>query len=824
MRTSKTITWLCTTVIAVILVSVFSADSIAAVNGKVVDTDNNPVVGATVATNVSTIGDITDTNGEFLLQATEGVTHVTVSSIGYITRQFEIEALPRSIVLQSMYYRGDDITVTADRAELGVTPIAFENMTKEEIEKEYTVGEFPLLLSSTPNVYSFADGGAPLGYSYTKIRGFDDKRIVTYINGVPLNDPEDHATYFVDMPDFAANVTDIQIQRGVGNSLYGDGSFGGAINIVTSAFDQQRMASVTYGYGVLTHDGEAHSDMYKQSVEYSSGLIGGRWAFSGRFSKQKSGGYRYNSWYDGWSYYFSLGRVDPRMTTELYVYGGPIRMHLSYWAAPREELIKDRLYNPLFYNNETDNFNQPHYHLHNRYKVSDNITLSNTLYYIRGKGYYEQLRIDADYADYDLLSVSSLTSGDLVRQQWVEKSQYGWNPRLDIKHDKGTHSVGGSVFYFESDHWGQVVWAENVQSAEAARKRYYQYFGKKLVGSLFAQELYDITEKFSVQAAIQLRYQNYELDQVKMGAYAGYDYDVDWLFLSPRIGFTYKLNKKTSLYTNFSTASRTPSDVAIYDANDPNTFPSLEIASMNISGSDTTYTFGDPTAKSERVYDLELGGTYTSEVWTAGVNLFWMEFKNEIIPEGGINESGILYTTNADRSVHAGVEVHGAVQINEYLKLDGNWSYNYNRIKEYAPTIDGFVIDYKDKTIPLFPDYIGNLRADVTVNNFFGFIAFRFVGKQYTELSNSENYFRKITPYMVANLSLSHTFTDLFGEGDLIAQVKVNNLFDRIYDVSGYGGNYAYDDGFGNVVVGSWAEFYVAPERTIFGQMKLNLF
>lgn len=793
-----------------LLTPIVSAD----IKGQIVDEAGDPIGGVSVLTNLTGVGTISRSNGFFKLSDNNEISTLTFSSVGYKPQIVNIADLKETVKLEPTTYRLGGIIVTGDRAEQGITPIAFDNLSSEEIKRDYTVGEFPLLLETTPNLYSFADGGAPLGYSYTRIRGFDDKRIVTYINGVPLNDPEDHATYFVDLPDFAANVSDIQIQRGVGNSLYGDASFGGSINIVTSAFDRKRGASVTYGYG--EYDGQRKSDIFKQSLEYSSGLVDGKYTFNGRFSKQKSGGYRHNSWYDGWSYYFSVGRLDPKMSTELYVYGGPMRMHLSYWGAPREAIDVDRQYNPLSYTNETDNFNQPHYHLHNVYKLIDNATLTNTFYYIRGKGYYEQYKNSSNYFDYNIgvvnidedpATTNPYETGDIVRQQWVEKNQYGWNPRLDIKHKKGMHSLGGSFYYFESDHWGQVVWAEHVQKLDP-RHQYYKYFGKKDVATFFGQEYYNINDKLSAQLTAQFRYQRYKLDQVAMGAYAGYDYDLNWFFFSPRVGLNYKVDERLSLFGNFSIASRTPSDVAIFDANDPASIPSFN-------------NNCELTAKSERVYDFETGATFRNRNFVCNCNLFYMLFNDEIVPYGGLNESGIAFTTNADKSIHSGVEISSAIQTTDEFKISGNFSYNYNRIKEYIATVDGMEVDFKDKTIPLFPDYLGNLIADYETGRFRFTYRFRLVGSQFMELYNDEEL--KISAFTVSSLSASVNLPNIFDDGSLSLLIKVDNLFNKKYEASGYGGNYAYNDG-ANDIVGAWAEYYVAPERSIYGQITMNLF
>jgi iron complex outermembrane receptor protein len=795
--------------------------------GIVVDPDGKPLTAVSVVTDVTGVGAVTDEHGEFLLRYDEGVvTRVTFSSVGYQSRQFSIAKVPDTVVLRPMYYRGEKIVVTADRGESGVTPIAFENFTREKIERDYTVGEFPLLLSTTTNLYTFSDAGTPLGYSYVRIRGFDDKRVSTYINGVPLNDPEDQATYFVDLPDFAANITDIQVQRGVGNSLYGDASFGGSLNIVTKALSRGRQVSFSSGYGSYTSGGKIVSDIYKQSVEYTSGLINGRWHFSGRFSKQKTGGYRYNSWYQGWAYYFSLARLDPNMVTELYIYGGPMRMHLAFWGVPKEMLETNRRYNPLTYPNETDNFNQPHYQLHNTYRLSERATLSNTLYYIRGKGYYEQLKTLKDPEDYETYGLNRIylvgRNLDLVRQQWVFKNQYGWNPRLDIEYDKGRHSFGGSFYYFESEHWGQIVWLEGLRDypdAPRPGERYYEYFGKKWVGSVYGQEYYQLSPRLSAQVTAQFRYQRYDFDQTRMGAFKGYQYDVDWFFFSPRVGLNYAFSDRWTVFGNFAVSSRTPSDASIYDANDPFAFPSLEVKRVSSGG--TVYEFGDPTAKSEHVYDFELGTNYRHPRYALGVNLFWMEFVDEIIPYGGVNDLGLRVTVNADRSVHAGIELNGKVEATDELTVEGNFSYNHNRIKKYLTELDGLPVDFSDKTVPGFPEYLGNLILDWRYKSIRATLRNQLVGKQYMELQNVEDL--AIEPYYTASLSISYTLGDLLGVGSIKLSGRMDNLFDAKYEVSGYGGNYAYRDG-GAVVVGGWAEYYPAAERSFYGEVKVELY
>ncbi len=508
--------------------------------GQVLDQDGRPVEGVNVLTDLSLINTVTDKEGHFdLMTADQQPSHLTFSHISYQPVMMNVkEATVKNIVisLRPAVYPGQNIKVTAERAVTGLTPIAFSDVTRDQIKRDYSISEFPLLLETTPNLYAYADAGGGLGYSYMKIRGFDDKRISVYINGVPLNDPEDQATYFVDIPDFAADVTDIQVQRGIGNSLYGDASFGGSVNIASGGLERPRRITMTSGWGGFYDGNDFISDMRKQSVEFVSGLLDGRWSLTGRYSKQYSGGYRENSWYDGWAYYFSLARLDPKMTTTFNIYGGPMKMHLAYYGVDRATLALDRRSNPLWYPNETDNFDQPHYELHNTYQLNDRLTLRNTLYYIRGKGYYEQYKSGQSYYEYNIpSSAADRITGDLVTQKWVAKNQYGWNPRLDWDYKRGTTSVGGSFYYFNSDHWGQVVWAEGLNNTIDPEHRYYTYFGKKYFSSLYFHEYYYPTDRIRLMGNIQLKNLHYDFDQTRMGALYGYKYKLNWLFLSPRV-------------------------------------------------------------------------------------------------------------------------------------------------------------------------------------------------------------------------------------------------------------------------------------------------
>jgi iron complex outermembrane receptor protein len=260
--------------------------------GTVSDKSGAAIVGVNIVTDIPGLGTTSKPGGEFSISS-DGAkpTRLTFSHIGYKPTLISLAETNYSqaltVTLQESIIQEQGITVYTNRARAGETPVAYTDITSEEIERDYTIGDIPLALASAPNVYTFSDAGSQLGYSHIAIRGFDERRISVYVNGVPLNDPEDHVTYFADLPDFTGAVRDIQIQRGVGSSLYADGAFGGSVNIVSSALDQPRRFSFTSGIGEYwaNQTNSWVGQTTRQNFEFSSGIVDGRYHLLSRFSR-----------------------------------------------------------------------------------------------------------------------------------------------------------------------------------------------------------------------------------------------------------------------------------------------------------------------------------------------------------------------------------------------------------------------------------------------------------------------------------------------------------------------------------------------------------
>ncbi|MEA3296698.1 MAG: TonB-dependent receptor, partial [candidate division Zixibacteria bacterium] len=310
------------------------------------------------------------------------------------------------------------------------------------------------------------------------------------------------------------------------------------------------------------------------------------------------------------------------------------------------------------------------------------------------------------------------------------------------------------------------------------------------------------TNQLNLTGSMQFKYLRFSFKQTKMGAFTeGYRYSLKWLFLSPRFGLNYTLNDQTDLFFSFAVSSREPDDGTIYDADDPDAKPAVYRTKL--------------TVDSERVYDLELGGHYKGKIINFGANVYWMEFYNEIIPSGALDDDGAPVLGNADRSVHAGLELSGDYRAHKHLTLSGNVSFSYNQIKDYCVYKDtdwngvaDDTIDFSGNPVAGFPDYIANLLVDSRVNPLRFVFRLRALGRQYTENGGRKDV--SIDPYLVASLSTSVRLGEVSDFGCLTVSGRVDNLFNEEYESCGF-----TDD---------WGSYYIpASERSFYVQLKWEM-
>jgi iron complex outermembrane receptor protein len=789
-------------VLTVVLIFNLTLTAISAeIRGRVIDAvTNTPLANVNILVERTNQGAFSDAKGEFVIwEAPDNTFVISAGHIGYrvekqLVKPKEVSHIEFS--LTPVILQGEEVTVTSSRADIATAPVAFSNLSMENLREIYRTQEFPLLIEDTPGVFSYSDAGNPLGYSYLKIRGFDQKRVAVMINGIPLNDPEDHQVYWVDMPDLAANTNDIQIQRGLGYSQYGTSAFGGSVNILTISNEQSRKLESSLGYGSF--------NTRKFSTSFNSGIVDNTYQFYGRFSRIYSDGYREHSSFLGWSYYLSASRYGLNNTLTMNLYGGPEFLHASWDGTYQAILDTNRTYNPITYHNTVDNFHQPHYELHYTRELSPQTTLENTFYFIKGDGYWELYKDDEQLSLYGLTSNPALSS-DLVLQQWVDKNQWGWIPRITYKADKYQVFAGGSFYDFYSHHFGKIIWVENPPVGSQADFEDHDYNGDIWEGSLFGSFSYQATPKLNLLFDAQFRHLATEFRQNPAGAFSGVElnrYEVTHNLLNPKCGASYKLNRAVRIYANAGFGQREPSQHEYWDAwqgaEDYGVDPLFKHSdTLRVGNTITGIEWSEPKVNPERLFDVECGARYQGEICQGSLNLFWMDLRNEIIYGGGMWE-GYPVVGNAEKTLHRGVEAEGAIKIGTKSLLKGNFSFSRNTFESndimgldpaYNP------VPIKGKTVPLFPEIMSRWSFAYEIDRipnvkFKPVFGLSYIGMQYLESTNMES--AVIDPYLICNFRLLLE-TKIQGT-DFRLQAVIDNLFDEKYETSGYyyEGNYYY--------------------------------
>lgn len=828
----------------IIFISVGLGQSVV-LTGAVLDAQTSkPLTGANIFIDEQ-IGAVSAEKGLFTMQLPAPGSYVFQASfIGYFPfkKKITVSSDPQPVIirLSPRILEGQTIEVSATRALLGQTPVTFSNISRAEIKDLYTASDIPMMLTDQPNIYSYSLTGDPLGYSFIKIRGFDQKRVGVMINDIPLNDPEDQQVYWVDMPDLAESIEDIQIQRGVGSSTYGASTFGGSLNLRTKQLADQRSIKVQSGYGSF--------NTRKFSVEYNSGIIENTYSFHSRFSKITSAGFRRNSASDLWAYFFSAARYDANMVTKINLYGGAERTHPDWDGVPKNQLKQDRTFKVSLYKNDVDQFSQPHYELINEWRLADNILWKNSLYYIRGEGYYEGYKTKTELLDYGMAPFTTsdptlfgsdslqyyktsddklifengaftVTRTDLVRQKWVKKDQLGYISTLDVDDRSGKVALGYSFYLFNSDHFGKVLWAKNVPARYNPDAMYHQYYGDKKVANVFLNYLYYYSKRITLWGNLLYEFKNYELDQQPVANFQRDEvnaYSVKYHFFSPRLGATYSIQKNLDIYTNLSFAQREPADDDLYDIwsgpDDLGAAPLFGKSDTVVSnGQIQKVKWSDPLVEPEELVDLELGLNYHSAVFSGSVNFYMMDFRNEIVPFGRRDKDGNPIKGNAESTIHRGVEVTASGQLGKYFALSGNIAYSQNYFANFKQKEwDGSQTDRGGNEIAGFPNLIGNFKFSGHYLNLNAALAAQHIGRQF--LDNTGMKSRSIDPYTTLNTLISYRIERWAGFPSFRILLKINNLLDSQYETAGY-----YDDW------NSVAYYYPAAGRHFYAALQVEL-
>lgn len=766
--------------------------------GTIKDSSANPVVGATVRFAETFKGISTNNNGFYKLNNLKQQNYVLeISFVGYQTQQISIENLTGNkeinVVLKETKQTLNELVVAATRVKEN-SSFAHTTIHQKEFENNNLGQDIPILLQNTPSMVSTSDAGGGIGYTGFRIRGSDATRINVTVNGIPLNDAESHGVFWVNMPDFASTTESIQIQRGVGSSTNGAGAFGGSVNLQTNAFQTQPYAEISGSYGSF--------NSHKQTLKFGTGLINKRWAFDGRLSNIQSDGYIDRAFSDLKSFYASGGYFGEKTMVKAVLFSGKEKTYQSWYGTPESRLNNDaeamnlhalnnglteqqtqnllnsgRTYNFYDYDNQTDNYQQDHYQLHISHQFNTKLTFSGAFHYTYGRGFFEEFKEKDAFENYGLnpliISTDTITNSDIIRRRWLKNDFYGATYAINYTSKKINFILGGATNNYEGDHFGEIIWSE-FANGSAIRANYYKSTAQKLDVNHFAKLSIDLTEKLALMTDFQVRYVNYTTKGTDNDLQQ-FNIDKDFLFFNPKAGLTYKATKQTMFYGSFSVGNREPIRSDFID---------------NPANKQPTH---------ETLYDYEAGVEYKRNKIQFQTNFYFMDYRNQLILTGNLNDVGAPIRVNVDKSYRAGVELIGSYLISKKLKISGNTTFSENKINtfnevlfDYTNGFDVIEISHNNSDIALSPSFIAAASIEYSIYKGMKiWLQTKYVGEQF--LDNTSNSNRKLDAYTTLDGRLSYTFYPKKMK-EISINFLVNNILDKKYSSNGYTFSYVFGD------------------------------
>ena len=288
--------------------------------GTIVDVDSKPLEGANVVVLGTDLGGVSDKDGAFSIDVSNGTYDVVASFIGYssITKSVVVEGIATlNFVLDFDVVSLSDVEVLASRAS-ETTPVAYTNVSKEEMEVRLGSQDIPMILNTTPSVYATQQGGGA-GDARINIRGFNQRNVAVMINGVPQNDMENGWVYWSNWDGVGDATSSIQVQRGLSAVNLATPSIGGTMNIITDPTSFEKGGKFKQEAG----DG----GFLKTTFNYNTGLLlNDKLALSGTIVRKTGDGIIDGTWTDAWAYYFGGSyAVSEDQRFELYAIGAPQR-------------------------------------------------------------------------------------------------------------------------------------------------------------------------------------------------------------------------------------------------------------------------------------------------------------------------------------------------------------------------------------------------------------------------------------------------------------------------------------------------------------------
>jgi iron complex outermembrane receptor protein len=793
--------FLSTLIYLFICVSCFSQYTLS---GVVVNSEGERLESAVVYIEGTNHLTSTDNKGMYTLNGIpSGTYNLMVTYLGYEKNKSKIvitSNMSYDIAMAGNLYKLNEVEIQANRVGSN-GPFTNKNLQKDKIQSENLGQDAPYIMQWTPSMVVSSDAGNGIGYTNLRMRGNDQTRINVTLNGAPVNDAESHNVFWVDLPNLMASTRDIQIQRGVGTSTNGAGAFGGTISINTSDIKVNPFIDADATIGAF--------GTQKLSIGLGTGLMNNKYSIEGRYSNILSDGYVDRAQSRLNSFYITAARVTDKSSLRFNVLNGQEITYQAWNGTPGAKLgigndnlidhynrnigsiyknaqdsinlfASDRSYNYYTYQNQIDDYGQTYLQLIQSNQWNDNFSTKALVYYTRGAGYFEEFKYQDALSKYypnPVLSPSldTIFNADVTRQRWLSNDLFGANFDLVYKQNKSLEwQFGMAANIYFGRHFGKVIdLGFPVQIIDYIDDEYYRNKGEKSDVSSYLRAIYKIGN-WEGHADFQVRNVDYKILGTDNDN-RNLDIKQNYTFLNPKLGVSYIFNNRQYAYASYALASKEPIRSDFID----NAFGVIPQA--------------------EKLNNLELGYQYSSPRLTLQSNIYFMNYRDQLVLTGNLNDVGAPIRINVPKSHRLGWEVDAAYSFANFFEVAGNLTLSKNKINDFTETIYDYTNGFEEKLIQhgktdisFSPSAISTLQIvykpfkvlRLTLSN-------KYVSKQFLDNTSSNDRIIPAFDYQNMLCEFSPTIKKI---KNLKLSLMVNNVFNRNYVSNGYTYSYIFQE------------------------------
>lgn len=638
------------------------------------------------------------------------------------------------------------------------SPIPKTNLSLEQIEAHY-VGQHPIFLLETvsPSIVSSSQAGTAFGnYGSLRLRGMSQDRINFTLNGVPLNDMIDQGVFFSNFADIVSNFESIQVQRGVGVSSNGVSSYAGSINFESiNLSNKKAFTQLETGLG--------SSSTLRGNIQHFSGINSKGFGFLSSFSKVKSNGFKENTFSDALSYFLTGGYYGNKDVVKLTLFIAQSKNGLGYSAIDESILKRNLRFNNLS-ENDRDDFRQFLTQVNYSKTITSQLMLGATTYYGGAKG---------DFFSYGKNSpLENVHLGTIVN---VDYKQNNWSVQA------GLHGYRFNRINKESE-------------AEKPTTAFYKERSTKDEISGFLKATYLLRKaNFFVDLQIRSTKLKIDPDYNAVGIQSEGNLQYQWNFVNPLIGVTYALTDQLEPYFSFGISGREPTKVDL-------------LGGFRLDSTNYSAVKSGNLVKSETVNDWELGVRYNMQHVSVDFNAFWMNFENEIAPNGSVLEFGVGEKRNIPQSRRSGLELAVDYLISNKVKMSSTASYSNSEVKN----LQGQLRRSENSEHILTPKWNINVAIAYQINeNIKVEISTKYISTQHMNLPNNP-------VFMVPSSFVTNGQVEMSLTKSIVLSAYVKNIFDSEYYTLGFPTDVNSD---GKLERG----FFVQPPRNFYLKLSIRL-